>query len=94
MLAEVLPIHAHLAILRPMSTLFRIALTALILAGLSACGAKGPLVLPEKAEPVEVPAEDAEADVEANTDAEATPEATEEQAEDTVETPPVIPAGK
>ena len=69
-----------------MSTFFRLALIALVLAGLTACGAKGPLVLPEKAEPVEAPADDA--------DAEATPEATEEEAEDAVETPPVSPAGK
>lgn len=78
-----------------MNTFFRIALTALVLAGLSACGAKGPLVLPEKAEPVEVPAEDtgAEAD-DVNADAEATPEAADEEAEDAVETSPVVPAGK
>jgi predicted small lipoprotein YifL len=73
-----------------MSTFFRLALIALVLAGLTACGAKGPLVLPEKAEPVEAPADDAEVDA----DAGATPEAAEEQAEDAAEAPPVIPAGK
>jgi predicted small lipoprotein YifL len=74
-----------------MNTLFRIALTALILAGLSACGAKGPLVLPEKAEPVEIPAE---IDADADAGAETTSEATEEEASDATEATPVIPAGK
>lgn len=73
-----------------MNTLVRIALTALVFTGLTACGAKGPLVLPEKAEPVEVPAEDAEVD----TDAEATPEDAEKQVEDAVDTPSVVPAVK
>lgn len=84
-----MPIHAHLAILRSMNTLARIALTALIFATLTACGAKGPLVLPEKAEPVEVPAED----VEVEADAEAAPEDAEEQAEDAVDTPATTPDG-
>ena len=65
-----------------MNTLARVALTALVFATLTACGAKGPLVLPEKAEPVEVPA-----------DAEATPEDAEEQTEDAVDTPAVKPDG-
>jgi predicted small lipoprotein YifL len=82
-----MPIHAHLAILRPMNTLLRIALTALVFTGLAACGAKGPLVLPEKAEPVEVPAEDAAIEA----DAEAAPEDAEEQAEDAVDTPVTTP---
>ena len=82
-----MPIHAHLAILRPMSTLFRIALIALVFTGLAACGAKGPLVLPEKAAPVEAPAEDGD------TDAEAAPEDAEKQAEDAVGTPATTPDG-
>jgi predicted small lipoprotein YifL len=73
-----------------MSTLFRIALTALVFTGLAACGAKGPLVLPEKAEPVEVPAADAAVD----TDAEATPKDAEEQVDKSVDTPAVVPAVK
>ena len=85
-----MPIHAHLAILRPMNTLARVALTALVFATLTACGAKGPLVLPEKAEPVEVPAED----VGVGTDTEATPEDAEEQTGDAVDTPVVVPAVK
>lgn len=80
-----MPIHAHLAILRPMNRLLRIALTALVFTGLAACGAKGPLVLPEKAEPVEMPAGDADAD--------ATPEDAEEQAENAVDTPATTPDG-
>jgi len=72
-----------------MNTLLRIASTTLVFTGLAACGAKGPLVLPEKAEPVEAPAEDAEVDA----DAEATPEDAEEQAEDAVDTPPTTPPG-
>ena len=73
-----------------MNTLVRIALTALVFATLTACGAKGPLVLPEKAEAVEVPAEDAGVD----TDAEATPEDAEAQTKGAVDTPPVVPAVK
>ena len=72
-----------------MNTLARVALTALVFATLTACGAKGPLVLPEKAEPVEVPAEDAGVD----TDAEATPEDAEAQTKDAVDTPAVKPDG-
>lgn len=72
-----------------MNTLARVALTALVFATLTACGAKGPLVLPEKAEPVEVPAEDAGIDA----DAEATPEDAEEQTKDAVDTPAVKPDG-
>ena len=72
-----------------MNTLARVALTALVFATLTACGAKGPLVLPEKAEPVEAPAEDAGVD----TDAEATPEDAEAQTKDAVDTPAVKPDG-
>ena len=71
-----------------MNTLARVALTALVFATLTACGAKGPLVLPEKAEPVEVPAEDA------GVDTEAAPENTEDQVEKSVDTPVVVPAVK
>ncbi len=37
----------------------RIALSAVVLALLAGCGAKGPLILPEKVVPIEVPTETA-----------------------------------
>ena len=72
-----------------MNTFLRIALIALVFTSLAACGAKGPLVLPEKAEPVEVPA----GGVEVDADAGAIPEDAEGQAEDAVDTPATTPAG-
>jgi predicted small lipoprotein YifL len=52
-------IHCYLAILRRMSKFARYALTAAAMALLSACGAKGPLFMPEKpaAEQQETPQE-------------------------------------
>ena len=42
-----------------MNKSMRIELSALVLALLAGCGAKGPLILPQKAVPIEVPAETA-----------------------------------
>lgn len=76
------------ATLRPMNLKFPLALIALTLS-LTACGNKGPLVLPQA--PVPVPTEDAVAPAEAPaaTDAE-TPAAADPQPTDTppIETPP------
>jgi predicted small lipoprotein YifL len=52
-----------------MNKSMRITFSAAVLALLAGCGAKGPLILPEKAVPIEAPAE---------TTPEATPEATPE----------------
>lgn len=80
-----MPVHAHLAILHGMSKLTRIALTAAVLAALAGCGAKGPLILPEKATPVEAPADEPTDNTPQIDDATTTP--AEEQAEDAVEDP-------
>jgi predicted small lipoprotein YifL len=79
-----------------MNKSMRITFSAAVLALLAGCGAKGPLILPEKAVPIEAPAE---------TTPEATPESvppadgtktdttpTEPQAGDAVETP--VPPAK
>lgn len=42
-----------------MNKSLRIMLSAAVLAALAGCGAKGPLILPEKAIPIEAPAETA-----------------------------------
>ena len=42
-----------------MNKSMHIALSAVVLALLAGCGAKGPLILPEKAVPIELPAETA-----------------------------------
>ena len=42
-----------------MNKSMRITLSAAVLAALTGCGAKGPLILPEKAVPIELPAETA-----------------------------------
>ena len=77
----------------------RITLSAAVLAALAGCGAKGPLILPEKAVPIETPAETVpettpETPLESvppvdSTKTDATP--TEPQAGDATE-PPVPPA--
>lgn len=41
-----------------MNKSMRITLSGIVLALLAGCGAKGPLILPEKAVPIEVPAEE------------------------------------
>lgn len=41
-----------------MNKSMRITLSGIVLALLAGCGAKGPLILPEKAIPIEVPAEE------------------------------------
>ncbi|WP_162314479.1 LPS translocon maturation chaperone LptM [Pseudoxanthomonas yeongjuensis] len=79
-----------------MNKSMRITLSGIVLALLAGCGAKGPLILPEKAVPIEVPTE---------TTPEATPESvpsvdatetdttpTEPQTGDAVETP--VPPAK
>lgn len=40
-----------------MNESMRIALSAVVLASLAGCGAKGPLILPQKAVPIELPEE-------------------------------------
>ncbi len=56
-----------------MKTSLRIACAAAALALLAACGAKGPLFLPTKAAPVEVPATPAETPATETTPTEAAP---------------------
>lgn len=56
-----MPVHAHLAILAGMSKLSKTLLVTTFLLLLAGCGAKGPLVLPDRAEP-EPAAEDQPAD--------------------------------
>jgi predicted small lipoprotein YifL len=74
-----------------MNKSMHIALSAVVLALLAGCGAKGPLILPEKAVPIEAPAETApETPLESvpsvdGTDSDAAP--IEPQAEDAVEAP-------
>ena len=68
-----------------MNKLNRVALFLSVSVILAGCGAKGPLILPEKAAPIEAPAETApEADAPAD-DAATTP--AETQAEEAVEDP-------
>ena len=62
----------------------RIALLLSLCAAVAGCGAKGPLILPEKAAPIEAPADDP-TDNTPQIDAPATP--ADEQAEEAVETP-------
>jgi predicted small lipoprotein YifL len=79
-----------------MNKSMRIMLSAAVLALLAGCGAKGPLILPEKAIPIELPTETApEATPESvppadGTETDTTP--TEPQAGDAVETP--VPPAK
>ena len=74
-----------------MNKSIRITLSAAVLAVLAGCGAKGPLILPEKAIPIEAPAETVpETPLEPvppvdSTESDTVP--TEPQAEDTVEAP-------
>jgi predicted small lipoprotein YifL len=78
-----------------MNKSMRIMLSAAVLAILAGCGAKGPLILPEKAVPIELPVETApetvpETPLESvppvdSTESDAVP--TEPQAEDAVEVP-------
>ncbi|SDQ62800.1 hypothetical protein [Pseudoxanthomonas sp. CF125] len=68
-----------------MNSSHRLALAAPLLLLLAACGAKGPLILPEKAAPIEAPAETApEASV--PTDETSTTPA-DQQAEEAVDDP-------
>lgn len=68
-----------------MNKLIRIALFLSVSVVLAGCGAKGPLILPEKAAPIETPAETApEAAVPTD---DAAPASAEPQAEDAVEDP-------
>ena len=77
-----------------MNKSFRTAFFLSLCAALSGCGAKGPLILPEKAAPIEAPAETVPeapaAETPAPTDDTTTTPA-DQQAEDAVEDP-VTPA--
>jgi predicted small lipoprotein YifL len=68
----------------------RIALAVSLIFALAGCGAKGPLILPEKAAPIEAPA-DSPTDNTPQIDQATTP--ADEQAEEAVEdpTPPTTP---
>lgn len=68
-----------------MNKLNRIALFLSVSVILAGCGAKGPLILPEKAAPIEAPAETAPEAAAPTDDAALTP--AEPQAEDAVEDP-------
>ncbi len=68
-----------------MGKLIRIALTAAVFIALAGCGAKGALILPEKAAPIEAPAETTPETAAPADDAGTTP--ADQQAEDAVETP-------
>ncbi|MDR6842715.1 LPS translocon maturation chaperone LptM [Pseudoxanthomonas sacheonensis] len=67
-----------------MNKSLRIALFLSLCAALSGCGAKGPLILPEKAAPIEVPAETVP-ETPVPTDNTTTP--ADQQAEDAVDDP-------
>ena len=71
-----------------MNNSLRIALISSLLLTLAGCGAKGPLILPEKAAPIDAPA-DEPTDNTPQIEAPATPveQKADEQAEDAVETP-------
>lgn len=62
-----MPVHAHLAILAGMSKLLKTLTVATFLVLLAGCGAKGPLVLPDRTAPDQVPdeqpADEADGDV-------------------------------
>lgn len=73
-----------------MKTSLRIV-SAAALALLAGCGAKGPLFLPTKDAPVEVPATPAEAPAAGTTPTEATPAEQPASAPTTPETAPVTP---
>ena len=87
-----------------MNESMRIVLSGIVLALLAGCGAKGPLILPEKAVPIEPPAEtvpEATPETPLETPLEAVPSVdgtetdaapTEPQAGDAVETP--VPSAK
>ncbi len=68
-----------------MNTYLRFAFVSSVLVVLAGCGAKGPLILPEKATPIEAPA-DAPTDSTPQIDATA-PTPADQQAEDAVEDP-------
>ena len=68
-----------------MNTFLRLALASSVFLVLAGCGAKGPLILPEKAAPIEAPA-DEPTDNTPQIDATA-PTPADEQAEDAVEDP-------
>ena len=74
-----------------MKTSLRIALAATTLALLAACGAKGPLFLPTKDAPVEVPATPAETPATETTPAEAAPAEQPATTESAPVTPPSTP---
>lgn len=73
-----------------MNNHFRTAFFLSLCAALVGCGAKGPLILPEKAAPIEAPAETAP-EAPASTD-ETTTTPAEQKAEEAVDDP-VTPAG-
>jgi len=56
-----LPPPSRLAILCGMKTYLRTAVLAIAIATLCACGAKGPLFMPEEDAPMEMPPDEAEA---------------------------------
>jgi predicted small lipoprotein YifL len=68
-----------------MNKSLRTALFLSLCAALSGCGAKGPLILPEKAAPIEAPAETAPETPVPTDDTTTTP--ADQQAEDAVEDP-------
>lgn len=74
-----------------MNKSLHIALSVTLLTALAGCGAKGPLILPEKVVPIEAPTETAPETVpESTTPTDSTEPATvpaDAPAEDTVETP-------
>lgn len=74
-----------------MKTSLRIASAVAVLALLAGCGAKGPLFLPTKDAPVEVPAAPAEAPATETTPAETAPAEQPASAPTTPETAPVTP---
>ena len=74
-----------------MNESLRLTLAAALLALLAGCGAKGPLILPQKAVPIEVPTETAPESV-PPADATETDTTTEPHTGDAVETP--VPPAK
>ena len=75
-----------------MNKSLRLTLSAAILALLAGCGAKGPLILPEKAVPIEAPTETAPESVPPADGTQTDTTTTEPKAGDAIETP--VPPAK
>ena len=64
--APALPPRSRLAILRGMKTYLRSAVLAVAISALCACGAKGPLFMPEENAPMDMAPDEADVDADAD----------------------------